>query len=417
MPKSRRGHGEGTIYKREDGYWICQIDLGKDENGKRIRKTISAKSEREAVRKKTEFLHKRNRGELPKNDRTTLGGWLTYWLEKYKKLNLKQTTYDNYENLINTHILPHNISNTSIQKLTTDQVQAFLTTKTAEKKIISTKEITDEDGNKKRIVEKHPTETISVRVIILLHFLIRSSLKQAVINNIIVKNVADYCELPKVKKTEIKPLSREQQSQLLISTKKHRLYAAIALDLYTGLRRGELLALKWENVDLTEGSIRVVENLVRIKSSFQFQDPKTQSSLRTIPLPEKVKDVLIRHKDLQDKEKEKAEKKHKEKGTEKYQDNNLVFCTKIGKPLNPRSFQRTAKTLFKKAGLPEETRVHDLRHTFITEMVNQGTDIKTAQGFSGHTDTRMLLDNYAHLIEESKLRAAQTMNSSIPDDL
>lgn len=420
LPKgTRRGHGEGTKYQREDGYWIGQITLGKNDEGKQDRKTFSAKTEKDLNAKMKEFQYKQMRGELPKTDTICLSSWMESWLENYKRPKLRQTTYENYETIFKTHIQGTLFGRTQVQKLTTDQIQRFMKVKAEKGKLINIKEEVEEQGEKKTIT-KQVESPLSHRTVNLIHFLIQQALEQAKKNNLVSNNAANNCELYRSEKKEVKPLSREDVIKLLRTVKGHRLYTALILELNTGIRRGELLALRWDNVDLNEGAITIIENLVRIKGGSKIHKPKTKSSNRTIYLPEKVKTALEEHKALQEQEKTDLEDKRKKlqdegKEAEGYKDEGLVFCQLNGKPINPRNFQRTFNTWVSNAGLPEDIRFHDLRHTFITNMIGQGIDIKTAQSITGHSDTRTLLETYSHFINESQKKAARTMNDLIPE--
>ncbi|KYZ74848.1 hypothetical protein AXX12_18580 [Anaerosporomusa subterranea] len=414
---TRKGHGEGTTYHCKDGYWRGQITIGRDHEGKQKRKTFSAKSQKEVIALMKEFQYKQSRGELPKTNMINLGDWMISWLENYKKPNLRQTTYENYETIIKTHILKSQISKAQIQKLTTDQIQKFMAAKAEKGKTVAVKEEVQENGQTV-IKVKHIEGPLSHRTVNFVHFLIQAALEQALKNNIIVKNVASLCEKYKQDKQEVKPLTKEGATSLLQTLKNHRMYAAILLDLMTGLRRGELLALRWSNVDLERGSITITENLVRVKGGSKTHKPKTKSSIRTIQIPERVKEALKIHKAQQDAEKAKVEEKLKENKDdqiEPYEDNDMVFCQPNGKKIQPRNFQRMFEGWASKAGLPKGTRLHDLRHTFVTNMFALGVDIKTVQSYTGHSDTRTLLDTYAHVIPESQKSAAKKMNDILPE--
>lgn len=410
VKETRRGHGEGTIYQRADGYWIGQITTGRTDEGRQERKTFSAKSESALIAKMREYQYKQMRGELPKTNTVSLGEWMTTWLENYKKPKVRQTTYENYETLIKTHISKAPIGKIQVQKLTTDEIQRFMRVKAEKGKKITVKEEVEEYG--KKVVKTRQVEVpLSPRAVNLIHFLIQSALEQARKNNMVVRNVAKNCERYKDEKKEVKPLTQEGAEALLKALKDHRLFAAVFLDLSTGLRRGELLALRWANVDLEEGNIRITENLVRVKGGSKVHNPKTKSSIRTINLPERVTEALKVHKARQEEERAKAE----EKKEASYQDNGLVFCQPNGKRIQPRNFQRMFEGWARKAGLPKGTRLHDLRHTFVTNMFAAGVDIKTVQSFTGHSDTRVLTEVYAHAINEAQKKAATIMNGLLPE--
>jgi integrase len=225
------------------------------------------------------------------------------------------------------------------------------------------------DGKDKE-VKKTVKVPLALRSVNLLLFLIKSALDQAQANSIIIRNPAVHCQRYKEAKREMLPLDTDQQKALLESLKDHRLFAAFFLALATGARRGEILALKWSNVDLTEGIVKITESLTRIKGGSKFSEPKTASSKRTIRLPQKALEVLKAHKASQEEEKKKSKKLDaKENITPPtYKDAGLIFCQTNGNKIDPRNFQRTFEIWRDKAGLPKETRLHDLRHTFATMM-------------------------------------------------
>ena len=283
--------------------------------------------------------------------------------------------------MIKTHVLTHSIAKIQIQKLSTSHIQKFMNEKAKENRIIVIK------GKK-----ISSTEKLSPRTVNFLHFLISSSLEQAIKNEMITKNPAKYCKKLANVKREIKALNTEQVIALLTTAKGHPMYPALVIALHTGLRRGEVLGLTWENIDLDEGTIKVTQSLVKIKGGTKLQEPKTKSSNRKIPMTDTIKELLSRNK----------------------QKTGIIFQTRNNKPVHPRSFQRTFNIWCKNAGLPKETRLHDLRHTFATNMINAGIDIKTAQSLTGHADSRTLLDIYTHTVSASQRNAANIINALMP---
>jgi integrase len=197
-------------------------------------------------------------------------------------------------------------------------------------------------------------------------------------------------------------LNADQVNRYLEAAKEHRLYAAFLLELTTGLRRGELLALSWDCTDLVRGTLAVKRSLSRVylvdegRSELQFNEPKTESGKRTIPLlPETVQEL----------------KSHRKRQAEEklffgpaYQDNNLVFCTPLGTPVDPRNFHRWHTEILKKAGLPH-VRVHDLRHSFASLLADAGEDPETLRALLGHSRTSTTMDLYCHANEAGKRRA------------
>ena len=389
---SRRGHGEGSVYQRKDGYWLGRITIGRDDFGKQLRKTFSGKTQKEVLEKMKTFEKDHYGADIPKNTKIALSEWIEKWLRDYKKNTIRQTTYELYESLLKNHIQSSEIGKIPLQKLKTEQIQTFM-------------RMVKEGSHQIESKEQTP---LSVSTVNSLHHLIQSSLEQARKNRLIVYNVARDCEKFRKDTKPREALSKKQLQSLLLGAKDHLLYPALVLGVYTGVRRGELLGLSWKNVDLSEGVIRITANLVRVKGGAIFQEPKTKSSIRTLSLNSKVVEVLKEHKKSQESEKAL---------NPDYEDNHLVFCQRSGKALDPNNFKRTFNQWLKKAGLPAGIRFHDLRHTFATNMINAGIDIKTVQSFTGHSDTRTLLDIYAKQVQEAQKSAIEKIKIDLPSDI
>ncbi len=243
---------------------------------------------------------------------------------------------------------------------------------------------------------------LSPRTVEIIHTVIHGALKQAVKNGLVVRNVSEYCELPKKEKKEAKALTPEEMDRFLKALENDRLKAAFITLLGTGLRRGELLALKWQNVDLKQGTVAVKETLAWIaKKGFVFQPPKTEKSRRTVPLPDDVLAELKRHKVRQAEERLML--------GELYQDNGLVFATELGTPIIPRNFERKYKALLKKAGLTG-VKLHSLRHTYATRLLEAGENLKVVQELLGHSRISVTADIYSHVSPELKRTAVAKLN-------
>ena len=229
-----------------------------------------------------------------------------------------------------------------------------------------------------------------------------SILKHAVKNQLMIRNVSEARELPKDKKQEAKAFTEKETNCFLKAMKGDRLKAAFVVLLGTGLRRGELLALKWQNVDLKEKTIAVKERLAWVtKKGFDWDLPKTDKSRRVVPLPDNVATELKKHKAKQAEEKLKL--------GELYQENSLVFATEQGTPINPRNFERKYKTLLKKTGLVS-INLHVLRHTYATRLLEAGINLKVVQKLMGHSRISTTADTYSHVSPELKHSAVSKLN-------
>jgi integrase len=245
--------------------------------------------------------------------------------------------------------------------------------------------------------------------------IIKAALNQAVDNNLIIKNPSTASKLPPVEKKEVVPFTRSESECFLLSIKCDRMFAAYYLALFTGLRRGEILGLMWSDIDFETGKFEIKRNLVCIKDDttgkqyLDFQPPKTPKSRRTIPMTDDIIKVLNAHTEKQDKEKFFFR--------EKYQDENLVFCSEDGRRIWPRNFERQYTNLLKRAGI-EHKKLHTTRHTFASMMIEDGEDIRTVQEILGHATLAMTSDIYSHVIEKTKKKAINRMNGllNVPID-
>lgn len=369
----KRGHGEGTIYKRKDGRWEGKLTIGYDTEGKPKRKTFYGKTRREVQEKMDKVKADLQAGTFVESNKITFEQWLNRWLEVYVKPKVKPATFSNYVHLARTHIIP-SLGKIELQKLTTDIIQEFYNQKSKSGRL-------DGSGG------------LSPRIIHMMHQVISGTLKQAVKQRMIVFNPADATTRPRLKYKEMNPLTADEVKQYLDAARNERLHTAFLLELTTGMRRGELLALKWEDIDFDKGTLTVKTTLARVrvvdegKSKLMFSEPKTEKGRRTIPvLPETLKELKA-HKARQAQEKLLV--------GQAYQDNGLVFCTPEGKPIEPRGFHRKHTEILKKAGL-RHVRVHDLRHTFATILLEANEDPKTIQELLGHAKVSTTLDLYCH---------------------
>lgn len=379
----KRSNGEGAAYKRPNGRWAGRLTVGRDpETGKLKRVSFSGRTKGEVLDKMAKARTELQSGTFIQPTKTTVGEWLDIWLQEYKRPDLRPTTWDSYAFMIRKHLKP-TIGHILLKDLRPETLQRLY--------------------NEKR-------ETgLSARTVRYIHAVAYGALKQAVKNNLIPRNVTEATTRPKEEKKEIRPLSQDEVRQFLSSIEEDRLQSAFLLALGTGLRLGELLALRWEDVDLKPGNLTVRRGLCRVydqedgerKTKLIFQESKTARSRRTIPIPANVLIALKKHKVCQNEERLFV--------GEAYEDQGLMFCTPLGSPIDPRNMARHFDGLLKKAGLPH-IRFHDLRHTFATLMLELGQSPKTVQEILGHSTISTTLDTYTHVGMDLKAQAMEKMN-------
>jgi len=256
------------------------------------------------------------------------------------------------------------------------------------------------------------TQSLSAATIKRLHAVVKCGLAQAVKNEIIKKNPAVDVNLPKMEKTEITILTHEEQKKFLKALKDERLKAPFIFALQSGLRLGELLGLKWDDIDFKNATINIKRSVKRAKTNFDensngimsellIQEPKTSAGRRTVPLMPTAITILQEH--------EKDQLKEKQLAGLLYSRERWVFCTELGAVIEPRNFLRKFKKILDMNGLPS-INFHALRHTFVSRMIESGVNIKTVSEIIGHTKTSLTMDIYGHVLPEQKQDAVKKIN-------
>jgi integrase len=382
----RRGNGEGSICKRKDGLWQCQMIVGADTNGKPIRKTYYGKSRKEVQDKLSGVISKVNTNTYIEPTKIIFADWLDKWINEYMKMSLKKTTWELYKTLIEKHIKP-TIGTIKLCKLQTGHLQNLYSEKL-------------KDGAR---ADNKPGG-LSPKSVRHIHTVIHSSLDQALRERIIAINPADAVVLPKNPKKEMKTLDEAGITSFLQAAKSSRYYTAFLLSLGTGLRRGELLGLTWKNVDLENGIINVVQQLVRVSGGQEFSDLKTKLSRRKLAIDNAMVKALKEHR--------KNQLVERQKNWQLFENNDLVFCSEIGKLVPPRNFVRYFKAILKKASL-EDIRLHDFRHTYSLMVLKLGGSLKGLQENLGHYSPSFTLDMYGHDSQDMKRDSAEKVGAML----
>lgn len=389
--KPKRGNNEGTIYRRPDGRWCGQATVGTDPaTGKPKRKTFYGKTRQEVAAKLTEALQKVQAGTYLEPATITLGQWLDKWMTEYKKGQLRPLTYQSYMGTIERHVKPA-LGRIPLAKLQAHMIQSFYNEKLTSGR---------KDGR----------GGLSTREVRYFHAIIHGALEQAVKEGLLARNVAAATSPPTVKNKPMRPLTEDELLAFLAAAREERFFAAYLLAATTGLRRGELLGLCWDSVDLTGGALVVQRQLLPLKNdegklTVVLDDAtKSQSGRRSIALTEDAVCALKAHRKKQLEEKLLL--------GPAYQDHGLVFCNEDGTPLDPRSFTRRFQRVLEKAGLPK-VRLHDLRHTHASLLLSRGVHPKVVQERLGHASITMTMDLYSHLFPNLQEAAAATLNGLV----
>lgn len=370
-PKTRRrGPNEGTITKRKDGRWEARVSL---DGGRR--KCYYAQSYEDALEKLTRARADRQNGIPIITERQTVKELLESWLEDYARPNVDLGTYLSYRHQVDKHLVPQ-LGKHLVGKLTKEHVQRY----------------------KNRKAERFSTRTMRIQLGIL-----RRALREAETSDLVKRNVAMLVDLPK-RKTKFKatPLSLEEAPVFLKAITGDRLEAFYSVALSLGLRKGEALALTWADVNFDARTLTVSKTLKRLEGKLVVKCPKTESSNRTLDLPESLIVKLREHRRRQ------LEEQMRE-GT-KWKDSGHVFTTRVGTPIDPRKINKLLTALLKRAGI-RHRRFHDLRHSFGTLLLAEGEQVKVISGLLGHSRTSITEDLYLHLLPEVRKAAVDLLDS------
>ena len=377
MPK-RRANGEGNIRKRKDGRWEGRYTVGHDpETGKAIIKNVLGKTQAEVKEKLKKAIEENVGIDYGRAKTYTVGSWLEVWMENYAKVKLRPSTFKTSQGFMKNHIKPQ-IGGIPLADLTSLDLQRFY------------KHLLD-GGRVDRIEAKKKPKGLASKTVRNIHQIISSALKLAVEQRLIARNPADGCALPKAERKEMQTLPVEQLTSFLREAKDSGVFALYYIDLTTGLRRGELLGLKWSDIDLEKGDLRVQRQIGRIDGKIIEMPLKTKNAYRTLPLSADAISVLMQQR-------------------RKTGNSEWVFPSPSGGPVSPDSVLHMLHRVLKRAGLPK-VRFHDLRHTFATMALQNGVDVKTVSSMLGHYSAGFTLDTYAHVTTDAQLKAAQTMGN------
>jgi integrase len=385
---ARRGHNEGSIYRRTDGYWVGCLQLGYDTgSGKRQRKYFYGATRREVQERLAKALADHRKGLLLPDDRLTLEQYLTtIWLPSVEA-SLRPRAYEAYE--LNVRRLVPHLGRVRLAKLTPAAILRCYA------------ELLAEPGMKGR-----PLSARSVRSA---HTVLHNALHHAVKWELIPRNPTDAVSAPRPARREMKTLSAEQARTLFAASSDNQFHALWLLFATTGLRMGEATALRWRDMDLERGAAKIQRALQRHRGvGLVFVEPKTELSRRTVYLPPITVSALAVHQLRQAAERTQA---HEHRA--RWADEDLVFCTTVGTPLDPARVREAFHQALERAGLPD-LRPHDLRHTAATLLLELGVNPKIVQDLLGHSTITLTLNTYSHVNPALSASVAARMNELFP---
>lgn len=331
MPK-RRANGEGNIRKRKDGRWEGRYTAGRDpETGKAIIKNVLGKTQTEVKEKLKKAIEENVGIDYGQAKAYTVGSWLEVWMENYAKVKLRPSTFKTSQGFLQNHIKPQ-IGNIPLAELSSLDLQKFY------KHLL-------EGGRVDRIEAKKKPKGLAPKTVRNIHQMICSAYNLAMEQKLVNKSPTQGCALPKVEHKEMKTLTADQLSAFFREAKESGVYELYYLDLATGLRRGELLGLKWADVDFDRGALKIQRAISRQNGKVVEAPLKTKNAYRTLPLSADAIDIL------------KTQKK-------KVSSSEWVFPSPTGGPMSPDSVLHMLHRVLKRAGLPR-IRFHDLRHPYV----------------------------------------------------
>ena len=389
MGRGRRGAQEGSIFQRKDGRWVGSLNLGW-EDGKRKRRhfyaATAAEVRDELLKARTDQSH----GLPVASERQTVAKFLEDWLEHTLKNRAKPRSFESFTTIVNKHIVP-TLGRIRLDKLTPQQVQALL-----EKKRQPYKTTT----NSGKAIEKHGLSAQSVASI---RTVLRSALGQALKWGMVARNVATLIDPPRIPRPKTHTIDAEGARKLLEAARGERFEAILVLALTLGLRRGEILGLRWSDVDFASRAIRVNQALQRVGGKLQVTDVKTERSRRVVAVPDSVIRALKIRRAQQTQERLIAGLKWK--------DSDLTFTNPTGGLLEPITLHRDFKRLLKTAELSTATRFHDLRHTAASLLLAEGVHLRMIMELLGHSSISLTANTYAHVMPAAMREVADRMES------
>jgi integrase len=375
MANRRRGQGEGSVFQLPSGQWVMEITLP-PRLGKRRRKKFYA-STAAKVRAKVQAYRASQKEGVAIDDTLTVKRLLTDWLASVKS-TVRIRSYEKYDSIVNKHLIPE-LGRIRLEKLAPQDVQTLIDAKLA--------------------AGLHPNTVTGIKIVL------SHALSQAMRFSMIGRNVAALVRGPKIPRHEMSVWTQEQAAHFIECCDKEPLGAFYVIKLHTGARRGEISALRWQDVDMVAAVATINRSLQRSNTQgLIFEEPKSVKSRRSISLAPAVISALKAHRARQNETRLAA-------GPD-WQDNDLIFCTGIGTPIDPRGLSLDYDRMIDKAELPR-IRLHDMRHTFATIGLARGVHPKVMSDMLGHSKVSLTLDVYSHALPSFQTEASDKIAQAL----
>ncbi|MFE9439626.1 tyrosine-type recombinase/integrase [Streptomyces sp. NPDC006602] len=404
--KKARANGEGTIYQRKDGRWeAAGYVLAADGSHKRVR--VYGTTRKDAANKLAAKIADSNRGLPVATADSTVGDYLTYWLGSVAIHRLRENTHTRYATCIRLHLIP-GLGTKKVTRLTARDVRTLLD------RLRTTCQCCAQGLDTERkaccAIGECCQKRLSPLTVTYVHSVLKSALEHAVREDELPRNIARNVKTTAPRPRRFQPLTATEARQFLDTARSDRLHALYELALRTGLRKGELLGLHWEDLDLDGGIASIRRSLQRTRTGGLTHLPtKTRASERRIALPTECIHSLKEHKERQDKERETA--------GAAWRDSGLVFTTPAGGPFDPTNLTRRFRSVLARTGL-RRIRFHDLRHSTATLLLEQGVDLIVIKELLGHAHIGVTAGVYAHVRLRLQRQAIDTLGDALgPTDV
>jgi integrase len=378
-PRKRNANGEGTAYRRPDGRWAAQAYINQSD-GRRVRRTLYGSTRKEVERKMTDLVDRESRGRPIVPLALTLEAYLNEWLTQIVAVRVRGNTLSHYKFQIDRYLVP-DLGRKKLAQLSARDLRLYF------------------DSLRRR--------GVGARTVQYVHSTLRAALEDAVREELLDKNVAKLVRVPAPPRTEPRPLTVDEVRAFLKSSRDDRLYAMFLVFALLGLRRSEVLGLRWEDLDLEHGFLQIRRGLQRIDGQLQVLPTKTARSRRTVPLPSIVVSALQAHVAAQNRDRLQL--------AERWPDLGYVFTTPIGTPIDPRNCTRVVQAACTKAGL-RAVRLHDFRHGCVSVLLSLGVPPRTAMDIVGHSTIEVTMNVYGHVTLDDKRTALDKVGDLFEED-